>query len=64
MRLAALRRTDQDLDLVTPLRPGVNQPDGGESAIADKEIFGAERGAVGQVEGELCERHETLTRGR
>ena len=64
MRLAARLRPDQELDAVLPAWPGIDQPHRGEVAVADEEILGAERGAMRQIEGELGERHEALTRER
>ena len=42
----------------------VDQPDGGEVAPADQEILRAMSGAMRQIEGELTEGHEALTRER
>ncbi len=50
--------------MVLPIGPGVDQPDRREIAVADEEILGAKRRAMGQVESELGERHEVLTRER
>ena len=55
---------DQELDVVLPLRPGVDQPDRREIALADEEILRAKRRAMRQIERELRERHEALTRER
>ncbi len=62
MGLAARRGTDQELDLIGPLRPGIDQLDRGDIAIADKKVLRAELGTVRQIEGELTERHEALAR--
>ena len=62
MRLAARFRPDQELDPIRPLRPGIDQPDGGAIALADEKVLGAKRRAMGQIERELVERHEALTR--
>ena len=64
MGLAARGRARQKLHLVLPFGPSIDQLDGGEVAVADKKIFRAERRAVRQIEGELRESHEALTRVR
>ena len=47
--------------MVLPVRPGIDQPDRGEIAVADQKILGAKRRAMGQIERELGERHEALS---
>ncbi len=64
MRLAARWRPDQELHIVLPIGPGVDEAHGGEVAIADEEIFRAMGGAMRQIENELIKRHEALTRER
>ena len=64
MRLAAGFWADQELHVVLPIGPGVDQPDRREIAIADEEILRAKRRAMGQVERELSDRHEALIRER
>ena len=63
-RLAAGRRSDQELHLLLPLGPGVDQPDGCEIAVADQKVLRAQRSAMGQIEGELLDGHEARTRER
>ena len=60
MRLAARLRPDQQLDMVRPLRPRIDQLDRGAIAIAYEEVFGAKRRAMREIERELVERHEAL----
>ena len=64
MRLAARFRTDQELHMVLPIGPGVDQPDRREIAVADEKILRAKRRAMRQVERELSDRHEALIRER
>ena len=64
MRLAARFRADQELHMVLPVGPGIDQPDRREIAVADEEILCAKRRAMGQVERELSDRHEALIRER
>ena len=40
----------------------VDQPDGAPIALADQEVFRAERRAMRQIETELLDGHEALTR--
>ena len=49
-----------------PCQPGqeFDQPHGRKIAIADEEILCAERRAMRQIESELGESHEALTRER
>ena len=56
--LAARFRSDQQLDAVRPIRPGIDQADGGAIAVAHEKVFGAERRAVWQIEDELFFAHE------
>ena len=49
-------RAGQELDAIRPLRPLVDQPDGGAIALADEKVLGAKRRAMGQIERELVER--------
>ena len=62
MGLAARRRPDDELCVLLPLRPGIDQADGAAIARADQEVFRAESRAMRQVEAELLDRHEALTR--
>ena len=64
MRLAARLGADQQMHLLLPIGPGVDQPDCGEIAVADEEILRAQRRTMRQVERELSDRHEALTRER
>ena len=64
MRLAAGFWADQELHMVLPIGPGIDQPDRREIAIADEEILRAKRRAMRQVERELSDRHEALIRER
>ena len=64
MRLAARGGANEKLDLIRPFGPGVDQLDRCAIAIADEEVLGVERRAMRQIERELGDRHEALTRER
>jgi hypothetical protein len=50
MRFAARRRADQELHGRRPAGPRIDQLHCGNIAVTDKEILGAERRAMGQIE--------------
>jgi len=50
MRFAARRRADQELHGLRPAGPRIDQLHCGNIAVTDKEILGAERRAMGQIE--------------